>query len=272
MTLYAISEIDDFEQIEKFLRNDQDYAAYALGDLAPAYIDKTTWYIASQSGEIDALALIYTGLDPNVLFLMGKMPAMSALLLHGLGPETIFFAAPVACSDLLSNIYNIEYVYSMHRMRVTSGTFIPYEKKDDSVPEPILLTEDHMESLVKLQKLASKHDEREWSDVALTTDMLKAGFYYGIFEKDELIAAGGTHIIAHEIGVATLGNVVTHPDRRREGLGTLISSTVTSALLEAEFKLVVLNVRQNNGPAIRVYRKLGYKRVAEFIEGEATRY
>jgi RimJ/RimL family protein N-acetyltransferase len=45
---------------------------------------------------------------------------------------------------------------------------------------------------------------------------------------------------------------------------------VTEAAL-AEHRDVVLNVRQNNAPAIAVYERLGYRTHATFIEGPALR-
>ena len=68
-----------------------------------------------------------------------------------------------------------------------------------------------------------------------------------------------------------MGNVVTHPRHRRKGLGTLACHHVTNALLEDGFERVVLNVRQHNEPAIRIYQKLGYTVTDEFVEGMAVR-
>jgi ribosomal protein S18 acetylase RimI-like enzyme len=45
---------------------------------------------------------------------------------------------------------------------------------------------------------------------------------------------------------------------------------VTEAALE-EHTDIVLNVRQDNSPAIAVYERLGYRVHAQFIEGPAVR-
>jgi predicted GNAT family acetyltransferase len=53
-------------------------------------------------------------------------------------------------------------------------------------------------------------------------------------------------------------------------MATTVTSAVTTAALE-EHADVVLNVRQDNSPAIAVYERLGYRVHAPFIEGPAVR-
>jgi len=49
-----------------------------------------------------------------------------------------------------------------------------------------------------------------------------------------------------------------------------VTSAVTEAALE-QHRDVVLNVRQDNAPAIAVYDRLGYRVHGPFIEGPAVR-
>jgi ribosomal protein S18 acetylase RimI-like enzyme len=53
-------------------------------------------------------------------------------------------------------------------------------------------------------------------------------------------------------------------------MATSVTSAVTSAAIE-EHADVVLNVRQDNEPAIAVYQRLGYRTHAPFVEGPAIR-
>jgi ribosomal protein S18 acetylase RimI-like enzyme len=65
--------------------------------------------------------------------------------------------------------------------------------------------------------------------------------------------------------------VVVTPSHRGKRLGALVTSAVTAALLRDAFDLIVLNVRQDNAPAIATYLKLGYYITGNFIEGIAER-
>jgi predicted GNAT family acetyltransferase len=70
--------------------------------------------------------------------------------------------------------------------------------------------------------------------------------------------------------MAAVGNVLTRLAYRNRGMATSVTSAVTEAALE-NHRDVVLNVRQDNLPAISVYRRLGYDVHGPFIEGPAVR-
>jgi ribosomal protein S18 acetylase RimI-like enzyme len=272
MTVYAISQLTDLEQVRAFLETDRNYAAYALGDLDPRYVADTTWVAASHTGEVEGLALIYTALEPAVLFLMGEVPALSALLMHGVGPDEVLFTASPDLEDTLRAFYAVDRVEPMHRMRVTAGTFISPEGHDHPPTPPIPLDESHAQAILELQRAGAGADARAWNDVAFTPEMVRDGYYRGILQGDKLIAAAGTHLVARQESVAAIGNVIVHPDQRRKGLGGLVSHAVTKALIDDGFDLIVLNVRQSNAATLKIYRRLGYRQVGQFIEGTGQRY
>ena len=64
--------------------------------------------------------------------------------------------------------------------------------------------------------------------------------------------------------------MLTRLAHRGRGLATACTSAVTAAALETH-RDVVLNVRQDNVTAISVYRRLGYREHASFVEGPAVR-
>ena len=57
MSFYAISKLNDPEQIRTFLNTDSAYSAYALADLDPPASAHCDWFAASRTGEIEGLAL-----------------------------------------------------------------------------------------------------------------------------------------------------------------------------------------------------------------------
>jgi predicted GNAT family acetyltransferase len=71
-------------------------------------------------------------------------------------------------------------------------------------------------------------------------------------------------------GIAAVGNVLTRIAYRGRGMARSVTSAVTETALE-QHRDVVLNVREDNAPAISVYERLGYMTHGEFIEGPAVR-
>jgi GNAT superfamily N-acetyltransferase len=270
MSLYAISQLTDEEQIRAYLMTNSAYAAYALGDLEPPYCRHAVWIGASQTGTIEGLALVYDGLEPAVLFLMGKAEAISALLMHGVGPDEIFFNIQTEIEATFSTFYSVEHSQRMYRMLVTPKAFVPL-KPAQQLPPPTPLNESHLNAITTLIAEAAASDKRDIRDIAFGPEMVQAGYYRGIYQDGRLIALAGTHLVAREANIAAVGNVVVHPEERKRGLGSLVSHAVTQALLDDGFDPVVLNVRQDNEPAIKIYRKLGYRPVCSFIEGAARR-
>ena len=80
-----------------------------------------------------------------------------------------------------------------------------------------------------------------------------------------LVAAAGTHVISRAMGLAAVGNVLTHRDYRGRGYAKVVTGAVTQELLRF-CDQVVLNVRADNPPALRAYRALGYQEHVRFEE------
>jgi ribosomal protein S18 acetylase RimI-like enzyme len=271
MPLYAISKIADPSLIRSFLRKDESYAAYALGDLDPPYSDHAEWFGAERTGEIEGLALHYTVFDPEVIFLQGDDAALCALLDHGIGPDRIYFTTTPAHEALLHRCYEVQEVNLMYRMRVDKESFSPVNGKATDTAAAERLTGENADALFSLLKRAALADGRPIHDIAFSPDMLDDGYYYGIFASGQLIAAAGTHLVARQSRIAAVGNVVTDPSKRRQGFAKWVTSAVTRALLDDRFEMIVLNVQQSNAAAVAAYLRLGYRITCEFIEGLAVR-
>lgn len=266
---YVISRLSNEVRIRAYLLGDPDYAAYALADLEPPYAQHAAWFGAYQAGVIGGLALIYSALEPSVLFLMGRFPAIRALL-RGAGPGQALILAPPGVEDELRAVYHLEYAHQMRRMRVTAATFRPPEREASS-HEAQPLSCHNVPDMLALIHEAARHDGRETGDIAFTPGMVEHGIYRGIYEGGSLIAMAGTHIIAQAARLAAVGNVVVHPAHRRHGLGRQVTQAVTSALLKSGIERIMLNVRDDNNPAVRLYERLGYKTVSTFIEALGVR-
>jgi predicted GNAT family acetyltransferase len=97
------------------------------------------------------------------------------------------------------------------------------------------------------------------------------GVFYGIEQDGQLISVAGTHLVSDVYSVGAVGNVMTHPDHQCRGYATHTTYAVCAELVRRGIKTIVLNVRQDNVPAIRVYEKLGFVRYCPFYEGVIER-
>jgi ribosomal-protein-alanine N-acetyltransferase len=53
-------------------------------------------------------------------------------------------------------------------------------------------------------------------------------------------------------------HIATHPDERRKGAARALMRTLIGHAVERRSRLVLLEVRRTNRPAIRLYRSLGF--------------
>lgn len=266
MAVYDITELKDKSVIRAFLERDAGYAAYALGDLEPPYDRHATWTGAMLDDELAALALVFGDLEPPALFLMGTNPGISALLVHGVGPDEVYFTARPDQQPLLEDWYDLMKPDAMYRMRLRQEKYQPVEESKFPV---VKLGPQHLTDLNAFFQMGAETDERI---IAFSPNQVRDGYFHGVYLEETLIAAAGTHLVARQSKLAAIGNVLTHPEYRGKGLGSATSSAVTSALFEAGIETIVLNVAQGNSPAIRIYQGLGFERVGPFIEGQARRY
>jgi RimJ/RimL family protein N-acetyltransferase len=107
--------------------------------------------------------------------------------------------------------------------------------------------------------------------LAFSPEQIARGVFYGIPVEGRIVAVAGTHLVSPTYSVAGMGNIFVHPDHRGRGYGTATTSAVANELLQRGIRDVVLNVAQDNAPAIHVYEKLGFERYCPFYEGPATR-
>lgn len=257
---YMITRLlTDKAEIQAYLETDRDYAAYALGDLDEEFFEKCTWRVAEEGEAIRALALEYIGFAPPILFLMGAGDGMAALLAGPVQLERAFVTAREEHLSALSQFYRWDELEHMWRMARSV--------RPDRFPKPIRpckrLSADDVERLSALYSLGGGD--------AFSPTQVTQGVFYGIEQDEQLIAVAGTHLVSDVYSVGAVGNVMTHPDHRGHGYATFTTYAVCAELIRRGIKTIVLNVRQDNAPAIRVYEKLGFVRYRPFHEGVIER-
>ena len=99
--------------------------------------------------------------------------------------------------------------------------------------------------------------------------LLDTGCYLGIEVAGELVAAAGVHVLDRVNGVAAIGNVVTAPTQRGQGLARRVAGALCHEL-RSQVATIGLNVAPDNQAARRLYRRLGFVEVLRFEEAELT--
>ena len=252
----AIRTVTDRGQLRAFLETDRLLAAYAICDLEDREFAKTRWGGAFEGDRLVALALEYSGITPQPLFVMGRHDGIEAILRDVIRPRAAYVAALPDALPAVEASYRLDAGPQMVRMWVDRGRFRPY-------PADVrrLLPADIGE-LNRLYQLGFA----SW----LPSSSIADGVYFGVRLGGRLVAAAGTHVISREARLAVVGNVLTHVDYRGRGFATAVTGAVTAELLRTADQ-VVLNVRSDNPPALQAYRRLGYAEHVRFEERLAHR-
>lgn len=245
------------DDVRSFFERDRLIAAYALADLDPGNVDQSRWWVAKRADEIVAAALLVEVPLFRPCFAMGEAAPLAELFRGGLTEPRLILATPPNGRLPIEASYRFERLDVMHRMVVRAETFLP------RIAHRVTRLGPHqLDDVIDLYGHASRS--------YFTPQRLAHELYFGVFSGGQLVAAAGTHVRSGAAGLAAVGNVLTRLAFRGRGLATTVTSAVTEAALE-EHPDVVLNVRQDNSPAIAVYRRLGYRVHAPFVEGPAVR-
>ena len=240
-----------------FLERDRLMAAYALADLDPASGDRARWWLARREGESVACVLVVEMLPFRPCFATGDSEALAEIFREAIKEPRIIVAAPIPARLAIESVYRFDRCDRMQRMAVDLGTFRPRVAHT-----AVRLGPDHLDDVLDLYGNASRS--------YFTTQRLEREIYFGVYSGRSLVSAAGTHVRSTGLAIAAVGNVLTRLAYRGRGLATTCTSAVTEAALE-QHRDVVLNVRHDNGPAVAVYTRLGYRTHAPFLEGPAVR-
>jgi GNAT superfamily N-acetyltransferase len=131
-------------------------------------------------------------------------------------------------------------------MKVSKNSFKPFKRHP--VQE---MTRDNLE-------IVSGFLNRETSRV---TDLLK-GLSYGLYKRGRLASFAAAPEILEDLAI--IRGVYTALNCRGKGYATSVCSAIVERLLE-QGREVFLYVSKENPPALRVYRKLGFKETGHFF-------
>ncbi|HEX8984219.1 MAG TPA: GNAT family N-acetyltransferase [Bryobacteraceae bacterium] len=245
--------------IRAILETDRYWSLYALGDLAPGYIEHSEWRTAEGT---PALVLLYRAATPPVLFATGD-PTAVARLVEAVDEPVLYLHVRPDTAEALAPLYRDGGLKPMWRMALDAKRFRPEPSSGC-----VRLASADGDALERLY--GDGRDAGESPDFFFPS-MLANGVFFGVWEGGELAAAAGTHLAVPQESVGAVGNVYTRRDRRGRGLAGALTSAVVCELLQMGIRTVGLNVAAHNPAAVRVYERLGFFRYCPYIEGPALR-
>lgn len=250
----------DLTAVRALLNRDRPWAAYAIGDLAPGYVEHAEWLVPPDG--FSALVLVYRGFDLPIVFSMGDAHQLSGLFGEISPREISLHIRPEALEPLRAH-YALRYIRPMLRMIVEADAFRP---ASGHAAAPI----GEADALAVAQLYDDGHHHGE-GPTFFVPAMLRQNTFQGIWEGGALVSIAGTHLYSREEGVCAIGNIYTHSDHRGRGLGACVTSAIVANAIADGISTIILNVGHVNVAAQRVYRRLGFRDYCEFVEGEAVR-
>lgn len=212
----------------------------------------TKMYAAFENGSLKGYVLTYTALDFPSVILECESNIAAKLIDHALENRFIMHAPPNLLPIVKRKFPRAKcYVEDWMLVKSDDATFFRSKLLRG------LRTEDDAS---KLAMLLSSRKDRTTGTVKKYIELITKQPIYGVFVNGKLVSYAGSFIQLPQVWM--IGGVYTHPKHRSKGYATLATSAVTEeALKNAE--AAALFVRSDNYSAIKVYKKIGYKKIGE---------
>lgn len=260
----ATERVEDREELREFLVSDRLANAYLLGNLDPSYFQFCRWHgMRREDGSLGSIILHYTGLSLPVVFMAGTEPDFRALLEEAKRelPHRFHFHVLEDQMDVVREVFEPASSQRMLRMGLSRDRYLEHRGE----PRPGSAARLGHRDTASIMKLYE-----HYPDALFEPYQLETGLYFGVRDEDfGLSSIAGIHVVSDDHDVAVIGNFVTHPDRRGQGLASACTQRLLDELFES-VSLVALNVQEDNAPAVRMYENFGFEKNNVFYEGRTT--
>jgi len=254
--------LHDRAQLASLFRRNPALHAYALGDLDDFFWPYTQWYGLERDGDLRQAVLLYTQEDPPVVqAITDNTDEMRALLLSLLPmlPARLSLHLSQGLRPALASHYSFHSLLTHRKLVLRDPSALAGIRADD---------------VVRLAPCDADDAQAFYDDTYpghwFAPRMLQTGQYFGVRRQGAWVCMAGVHVYSPAQRVAALGNVVTRPDARGQGLATRVCAALCRSLLEAT-DTIGLNVEQGNAPALACYKRLGFVPVGVHEEMVAVR-
>jgi len=252
--------VEDPARIRALLESDRPWAAYALADLEPGFWEHCRWLAREDSPP--ALLMLYRRVDPPVIFALGSAERLAPLFREIGEPALFLHVRPEALAAIETRFRTAE-VRPQWRMTLAPERFRPVPPRDASRLG--------LQDVEAIRALYADGEPRGEAPDFFDPSMVGQGIFRGVREGEELVAVAGTHVVSQAESVCAIGNVYVRHGRRGRGLGACVTSAVAADALSNGLRTVALNVSQGNHAALRLYKRLGFRRYCAFVVGRAVR-
>jgi predicted GNAT family acetyltransferase len=214
--------------------------------------EHTTTYAAFQKNRVMGYILTYTAADVPSVILESEEEAAETLIAYTPENHFIMHATPSLLPVIKRNLSNAK-DYTENWMLITKPEASFYNSR---LVKRLVTKED----AAMLAKLLLQRTDRPNRMMKRYIEWVTKLPVYGVFKGDMLVSYAGSFIQLPQVWM--IGGVYTDPYYRNKGYALLATSAVTEeALRQAE--AAALFVRSDNYPAIRVYEKIGYRKIGE---------
>jgi ribosomal protein S18 acetylase RimI-like enzyme len=270
--------------VATLLADDPVWSAYAIADLQPAMTPYCRWFTHTD-GDAHAVALIFDGLEPPVLFTKGDPMALAAALAGVALPTQVYLSVREEHAPVLAQWYDHRDQRHMWRMvwrerKWKTGNVLQQTASNrqslasQSLNLPILPNGFQLRRLTGADVAAVKalfaHGGLFTPD-AFAAHQVELGVFYGVEDEHGALAAvGGTHVVDYAAQLAAIGNMYTRPGCRGRGFASAVLGAIVASLQADGVTTIVLNVDHRNPDARRIYERFGFVVHCPYIEGVAA--
>jgi GNAT superfamily N-acetyltransferase len=234
-------------KVRLFLAGNPVLNVLPLGDCYQPLLKVSKLLGAYEGAKVAGACSVYYGFSkPSVVLSLASTETKKALL--GAAMEMVTGEFTTLCSrdelELFKEhaaVLNAEVEYQM----------IANPPKNSS-PNRIKARRVRKKELNVLDTFYCEHRSEAWTPL-----QFKVGPFYCVKMNGRIVSAAGTHVASPQI--AHMGSVVTDEAFRRRGFAMACTSRVAEHLSLKGRRMVSLFVRTENGNAISMYERLGFK-------------
>ena len=111
----------------------------------------------------------------------------------------------------------------------------------------------HVPQIAQLEKLCFSDP---WSENSIASELnSRLSDWLVVTEGEQVVAYVGSQTV---IDSSDMMNIAVHPDFRRRGIAEMLVAALEEQLRQRGSKMLLLEVRDSNAPAIALYEKLGF--------------